>query len=434
MQPALPRNTTGADADASASLLINSNLIALALADQDRLLFVNAAFRRLFDRPGGLEGVSILELVPPAHRGRLATALSARHGPPSPCIAEAFRGESRTFEVEFRFDRVMVDGESRLAIFAQDVTDSLKVEARLNLLAFSDPLTDLGNRAMFADRLRHATLTTRQTAQPFAVLVLNLDGFRRINDLHGHGVGDRVLRRVAARLLAFLPESDTVVRLGGDEFAVLLRGLDARADAMAMADRLIELTCQPIELETFAVKVGASVGVAVYPDHSSAIDQLLAAADRALFAAKRQGRGRAVWATPISAAETVPTPLVWNATHEVGIAEIDEQHCRLVTLLNDLADALRNSGEHAVILEEVIRYTGFHFATEEHLMRIHHYDGAAAHVDMHKRLLDDLRGLHLDGPSVSVSLVMRYLREWLLRHVDGADRDLAAALRASHVA
>ena len=432
MHPALPRKSSRSDADALAALLIESNLIALALADRDRLRFANAAFRRLFDRPGGLEDVSIIDLLLPAHRGRIGVALSAPLGPPPPCIAEAFRGEARTFEVEFRFDQVIVDDAIRLAIFAQDVTDRLRVEALLNLLALSDPLTSLGNRAMFADRLRQAALTTRRNAQSFAVLVLDLDDFKQVNDRHGHDAGDRVLQRIAARLLAFLPESDTIVRLGGDEFAVLLPNLTARADAMATADRLIELASQPIALGNFEVKVGASVGIAVYPEHSSTVDQLLTAADRALYAAKRQGRGRAVWATTATAAETIPAPLAWTTAHELGIAEIDEQHCRLMSLLNDLADALRNGEAHGAVLEEVIRYTGFHFATEEHLMRTHHYDGEVAHREMHRRLLDDLRGLRLDETGTNVSLIVRYLREWLLRHVDGADRDLAAALHAAN--
>jgi hemerythrin-like metal-binding protein len=124
---------------------------------------------------------------------------------------------------------------------------------------------------------------------------------------------------------------------------------------------------------------------------------------------------------------------MWSVAHEVGVREIDEQHAWLVSLLNDLAAALRNGEPHDAALKEVIRYTGFHFATEERLMRGSSYHGAAAHRDMHRRLLEDLRGLRLDGAKVSVSLIVRYLQEWLLRHVDGADRDLAAALTGADV-
>jgi diguanylate cyclase (GGDEF)-like protein/hemerythrin-like metal-binding protein len=431
MQSAPPKSVSHASAEALAALLINSNLIALALADRDRLLFVNAAFRRLFDRPGGLEDVSLLDLLLPAHRQPAAAVLQRTNGRPALCIAEAFRGDAKTFEIELRFEHVVCDGAPLLAVFAQDVTDRYRVEAQLNLLAFSDPLTGLGNRAMFADRLRHAMLIARRTAQPFAVLALDLDNFKPINDQHGHAAGDLVLQRIAARFLACLRDTDTVVRLGGDEFAALVPGLMTRNDAKITADRLIELVKQPIALGNLALRVNASAGVAIYPEHASTVDHLLAAADRALYVAKRLGRGRAVWATAAASADIVPSPLVWNVAHEVGIAEIDTQHARLVELLNRLSDALRNGEAHAAALQDVVHYTAFHFASEERLMRTRHYDGAAAHRDMHQRLLEDLRGLCLDGAGVSVSLTVRYLREWLLRHVDGADRDLAAVLLAA---
>jgi diguanylate cyclase (GGDEF)-like protein/hemerythrin-like metal-binding protein len=414
-----------------AALLINSNLIALALLDHDRVLFANAAFHRLFDHRGGLANACIIDLLLPAHRALLEGALRADNEPPRACVAEAFRGDATTFEVELRFESVMFRGQSLLAVFAQDVTDRYRVEAQLNLLAYSDPLTGLGNRALFADRLRQAALTTRGTARSFAVLVLDLDFFKEINDRHGHDAGDLVLQRVAARLLAGLRDTDTIVRLGGDEFAVLLPGLTARADAMTAAERLTELATQSITFESVEVRLGASVGIAIYPEHATTVDQLLAAADRALYVAKRRGRGCAAWASPVSAANAAPVPLIWNVAHEVGVSEIDDQHARLVALLNELAAALRNGEEHEAALQEVICYTRFHFATEEQLMKQHCYEGSAAHRDMHRRLMDDLHGLRLDGPGVSVSLVVRYLQEWLLRHVDGADRDLAAAILAA---
>jgi diguanylate cyclase (GGDEF)-like protein/hemerythrin-like metal-binding protein len=433
MRTGLSNPAVRTDANSMAALLINSNLIALGLADQDRLLFVNAAFNRLFGRTGDAADLSILDLILPAYRERVGAALRTENGQPPVCVAEAFHGETSTFEAELRFERIVVDEEVLLAVFVQDVTDRFRSEAQLNLLAYSDPLTSLGNRAMFADHLRYAVLAARRTEQSFAVLLLDLDDFKQVNDGHGHDAGDLVLRRIAARLLASLQDTDTIVRLGGDEFAVLLPALKARGDAMMTADQLLELARQPISLGAVEVNVGASVGVAIYPEHAVTVDHLLAAADRALYVAKRRGRGRAAWATPLSASDTAPAPLVWNVAHEVGVREIDDQHARLVSLLNDLAAALRNGVPHEVALREVICYAGFHFATEERLMRKFCYDGASAHREMHRRLLEDLHGLHLDGPKFSVSLVVRYLQEWLLRHVDGADRDLAAAINAAGV-
>jgi diguanylate cyclase (GGDEF)-like protein/hemerythrin-like metal-binding protein len=264
--------------------------------------------------------------------------------------------------------------------------------------------------------------------------MLDLDGFKSINDRYGHGVGDLVLQRIASRLLACLRDNDTAARVGGDEFAVLLPILKMRADAAAIAQRLTELARQPIDLGTVEVEVGASAGIAIYPEHAGTVDQLLAAADAALYAAKRHGCGCVVWATAASVADTAPAPLTWSAEHNVGVREIDEQHAHLAALLNGLAAALRNGQEHGAILQEVVRYAGFHFATEERLMRACCYDGLESHQDMHRRLLDELRGLRLDEAGFSFSLTVRYLQNWLLRHVDGADRDLAAALHAAGMA
>jgi diguanylate cyclase (GGDEF)-like protein/hemerythrin-like metal-binding protein len=433
MEPVLPKFRQRIDAASVASPLINSNLIALALVDGEQLLFANAAFDRLFGRPGGATNISFLELLPPADRDQIAEALRAPNGPPPATLARAFRGDSATFEAELHFERIVVEGEPLLAVFAQDVTDRFRAEAQLNLLAYSDPLTSLGNRAMFADRLRQAVLASRRLTQCFAVLVLDLDGFKSVNDIHGHEAGDLVLQRIAARLQASLRDTDTIVRLGGDEFAVLLLDLKARADAMTAADRLVQIARQPISLGAAEVRVGCSAGIAIFPEHASTVDQLLAAADKALYVAKRRGRGCAVWATAATPAESMPQPLPWNASYETGFRLIDAQHMRLMSLLNILVGALRNGEEHAGALTDVVAYTEFHFSAEERLMRQCGYAGAAAHRDLHRRLLEDLHGLRMDGAAVSVGLIARYLREWLLRHVDGADRDLAAALRAAGV-
>jgi diguanylate cyclase (GGDEF)-like protein/hemerythrin-like metal-binding protein len=421
--------TRRTETSALAALVVDSDLVALALTDQGRILFANAAFNRLFERSGGLADVRIVDLLLPADREPLCAALRAADELPPMCVAKAFRGASVTFDVALHFERVVHDGRPHLALYAEDVTERFRTEAQLNLLAFTDPLTGLANRAMFADRLRQAALTTRRTGHGFAVIMLDLDRFKPINDRHGHEAGDLVLQRIASRLLACVREIDTVARLGGDEFAVLLSGLTLRTDTNTVAERLINVASQPIGLGTFEVEIGASVGLAVYPVHALTVDHLLVVADAALYAAKRNGRGCVVWAPPVSAAEAAPAPLIWNVSHEVGVHEIDEQHANLAALLNTLSSALCNGREHAALLEEVVRYAGFHFATEEGLMRSCGYEGEAAHRDMHRRLLDDLGSLRLDE-DVSISLAARYLNTWLLRHVDGADCDLAAALRA----
>src|SRR5262249_13644746 len=156
----------------------------------ERLVFANAAFCELFGRGHDLAGTAILDLLLPAYRESVRTALQSLDRPPAICFAEALRGNATTIAVELRFEPVVRHGAALLAIFAQDVTDRFRMEAQLNLLAYSDPLTGLPNRAMFADRLRQAALAARRTGSAFAAVMLDLDGFKQINDRHGHEAGD----------------------------------------------------------------------------------------------------------------------------------------------------------------------------------------------------------------------------------------------------
>ena len=413
-----------------ADLLVESDLIAVALSGGGKILFANNAFCTLFGHPEGLTDVPLTDLVIPEHRDRLAAAPQSIAAVTLDCIASGLHGDGTIFDVELRFGLIAHDGEAITAIFAQDVTERRRTETQLGLLAWSDPLTGLANRAMFADRLRQVALSARRAEQKFALLMLDLDGFKAVNDQYGHDAGDRLLRQIAQRFTACLRDSDMIARLGGDEFVVLLPGLRRPDDATRVTDRLIEAARQPVRLGEHEVRSSTSIGIAIFPDHARSVDHLIAAADIALYAAKRQGRGCHAWASPATAVDASPSPLLWNAAHEIGIHEIDEQHAELASLLNDLVDVLRNGEDHTAILHRIIRYAEFHFATEERLMAANDYAGSAQHRDAHRRLLDDIRNLGLERDGVSVSLILRYLQEWLLRHVDGADRELAKTLLA----
>jgi diguanylate cyclase (GGDEF)-like protein/PAS domain S-box-containing protein len=288
MRPVQPTHASRIDTNSLAALVGNSGLIAVAVADHDQLLFVNSAFNSLFGGSDILIDAPLLNLIAPAHHERVRAAMRIGDGPSRPCIVEAVRHDATAFEVELSFERRIFDGEPLLAVFAQDVTDRCRADAQLSLLAYSDPLTGLGNRAMFADRLRQAALMTRRNAKAFAVIMLDLDGFKRVNDCHGHDAGDFVLQGIASRMLAYLRETDTVARLGGDEFAVLLTTQSSLADVTNIAKRPSELAREPVLVGSVMVSVGASIGIALYPEHAGTVDQLLAAADEALYEAKRR--------------------------------------------------------------------------------------------------------------------------------------------------
>ncbi|HEV8654402.1 MAG TPA: sensor domain-containing diguanylate cyclase [Candidatus Limnocylindria bacterium] len=164
-----------------------------------------------------------------------------------------------------------------------------------------DPLTGLANRSLFFDRVGHAVARLgRQPGLQIAVLYIDLDGFKSVNDTLGHARGDRLLQLVAERLRTVVRAADSVGRLGGDEFALLLEDLTTADGAVTVAERALSLLAQPFELANESVKVSASIGIASRADASISADELITEADEAMYEAKRAGKGRVVRSTPVS--------------------------------------------------------------------------------------------------------------------------------------
>jgi diguanylate cyclase (GGDEF)-like protein/PAS domain S-box-containing protein len=172
---------------------------------------------------------------------------------------------------------------------ARDVTARKVREDELSHRALHDPLTGVANRTLFVERLASALRTRRQTGQALAVLAIDLDGFKELNDAYGHLEGDRALIAVAQRLTSAVRQSDTVGRFGGDEFLVLCLETNAD-DAVALARRLVDSVGQPLAIDGGTITIGASVGVAPADRGVPTLDQLLGAADQAMYEAKRAGK------------------------------------------------------------------------------------------------------------------------------------------------
>jgi len=160
----------------------------------------------------------------------------------------------------------------------------------LEALALNDHLTGLANRRLLADRMSMALVHARRNRSAMAVVFLDLDGFKQINDTLGHGTGDVLLKMVAERLLATVREEDTVARLGGDEFVIALWHVSGADYAAAVASRAIEAVSQPYDIEGATVSVTTSAGVSIYPEHGEDADTLMKNADLALYAAKAAGK------------------------------------------------------------------------------------------------------------------------------------------------
>ena len=179
--------------------------------------------------------------------------------------------------------------QTSFVLVFQDITDRLAAEKMLRRLAELDHLTGLANRLLFEQKLSQMLGRPGGQNRPFALLLLDLNGFKAVNDKHGHAVGDFVLKAVAQRLREELRDTDLPARLGGDEFAVLLEGTRDAADALQIAHKLASLLAKPYDCGGQLLNVGASVGVALHPANGLSVEELLRAADEAMYAAKRQG-------------------------------------------------------------------------------------------------------------------------------------------------
>jgi len=206
-----------------------------------------------------------------------------------------FRAQVRTHdgnlvEVDIVRRVAHVDENDRRVWLLRDVSSREQAEAELREQALHDALTGLSNRTLFDDRLRSAIAVAQRQNVPLSLLLLDLDGFKAVNDTWGHHAGDLVLVEIAARLSGSLRESDTAGRLGGDEFVLLLPATPLLG-AIEAARALIDFIVAPITVEGKPLTVGASIGIAVFPSHGRDADVLLAAADSAMYDAKHSGGG-----------------------------------------------------------------------------------------------------------------------------------------------
>lgn len=177
-----------------------------------------------------------------------------------------------------------------IGIFS-DITEQKASAQRIRQLAYYDVLTGLPNRALLMDRCQHELARAARDGRRLALLFLDLDRFKHINDSLGHPVGDALLRAVARRLREALRDSDTIARLGGDEFVVLLQDVETVAGVELVARRILDAFVEPFQLDEHSLSVGATVGISLFPDHGADVTCLFKYADLALYQAKETGRG-----------------------------------------------------------------------------------------------------------------------------------------------
>ncbi len=257
---------------------------------------INPAVEQLFGyERQALLGRSITKIIPdiyPSHQEQ-------RDGPPQPVLGLARemsgrRRGGREFPMEVSTGEMGLGDVRYYIAVVRDITRRKARTAALRYQALHDALTDLPNRVLLYDRLQQALREAQREGRSLALLLMDLDRFKEVNDTLGHHVGDKLLQQLARRLTALLRESDTVARLGGDEFSVLLPFADAE-EALFIAHKIIAAMEPPVVVEGHALSARLSVGVALYPDHGASASLLMQRADVAMYLAKRTGGGVVVY-------------------------------------------------------------------------------------------------------------------------------------------
>ena len=284
--------------DRYASLIANASDVIMIVAADATLRFVSPASERTLGmKPEDLNGKSLPDLWAGEDREKLrlflAEVAASASGTVGPVELRIERGSKR-YVIESVGSNLTNDPAVQgLALNFRDISERKALEEQLRQLAFHDPLTLLANRNLFRDRVQHALTLAQRGHSSVAVMFLDLDNFKNINDSLGHDAGDRLLQAVAQRIVKTTRSSDTVARLGGDEFAVLVEGIATINEVQRLADSLIATLDVPFPLNGMEVRVGASIGVA-FSARESVTETLLSNADIAMYHAKAAGKNRHV--------------------------------------------------------------------------------------------------------------------------------------------
>lgn len=336
------------------SLVQNSADVNMILDADGTIVYESAAVERVLGyRAANRLGSPSFEIVHPDDEPRAQQLLAEVMGARGAQISGEYR--ARHVDGSWRFIEAVLTNlledpaVSGIVVNYRDITERKTLEDELRHQAFHDSLTGLANRALFADRLEHALTRVRRFRQPLAVLFIDLDDFKTVNDSLGHGEGDLLLTAVAERLREGVRASDTIARMGGDEFAVLIEDPEDAATPVDVAHRLLGTLAEPFGLGGKELFVHASVGIAVSANRKQTGEDLLRDADAAMYTAKSNGKNRVEVFEP--------------RMHAAAIARLD--------LKRDLEGALTR-GEFALVYQPIMNLRTERLAGVEALLRWHH--------------------------------------------------------------
>ena len=322
----------------------------------------------------------------------------------------------------------------------EDISERVEMQRQVRELASYDPLTRLPNRRLAMERLTQQLMRAQRAQSILALLFIDLDRFKPINDELGHDVGDWLLQAAAQRIQACLRKSDTAARMGGDEFVVLLPDLQTVEAATAVGEKIrSELGRDFVTPKGVILQISSSIGVAIYPDHGDSEETLLRLGDEAMYKAKRSGRNAVqLWAPSTSAgndasghsAPRVNVHLRWKPAFACGHAVIDQEHEALFDLANTLLDAAElrksNPAEFEAAFDALLTHASEHFAHEETILQAHGFANLTAHTQLHRTLLAHAREVHASEVTAVDGLVRFLVSELVTDHIQGEDQAFAS--------
>jgi diguanylate cyclase (GGDEF)-like protein/PAS domain S-box-containing protein len=262
-----------------------------------KFIFINPAGTRLLGalHPYQLVGMSALDIVHPDFRETEKTRMRQleKNTETVPWIEEKFvRLDGVAIDVETASIHFAFQGKPAVQAIFRDITERKLAAQRFEHLALHDPLTGLPNRTLFFDRLNQALAVAKRNRNMFALLCMDLDDFKSVNDTYGHEAGDRLLQEVSKRLVSAMRESDPIARMGGDEFIGICLMITTPEEADIVARKIIAIQSEPYDLKGHRFSIGVSIGISIYPVDGDDAETLLSRADEAMYRVKKSSKGQ----------------------------------------------------------------------------------------------------------------------------------------------
>lgn len=412
--------------------LVDALPYGVLIHSDGKIKLANQAAAKLFGASKSIEllGLQPTQLVHPDYHGivkeRIYSA-TEKHQDSGLIEEKLIKLDGSVFDAEVASISAEFEGiPSSLAIF-NDISERKKSVQMIWHQANYDLLTGLPNRALFFDRLSQEISKARRINKCVALLFLDLDGFKPINDKFGHISGDEVLITVAKRWQSSVREMDTVVRLGGDEFAVILGEIDTQNEAATVARKLLgALTTEIVLANDQKCIVGTSIGISIYPSNASEMDSLIVAADEAMYESKINGKNKYTFSNRENILKEVKEDWIeFDSLNLVGIAIVDEQHRELIRKVNNLNKAIAanlDDDKTTELLEELINLSIVHFDTEFRIMKEINYPKLFEHESEHNIFLSELTQLVADFHHGKELLVLQLMKDWFINHIQHADK------------